>query len=410
MRRLPTPAIAILGAAAAACTPACPEAPRPVSAATVAPPERLLVKLDAAATQEAPGLRERMASNPMSYFRAINRAFNDVVCDEWPEASRGSPVVGLHGDAHFEQYAVAADGRGLADFDEAALGPAIVDLARFATSLHLAAPDAASASASVAAFLDGYAATLRDPRFEVPEPTLARRAREAFAPSLSAWLAEVDAMIQPADVAERSAERAMLEAYAVKMRRFRPDLDASFFRVKNGGRLVAGIGSARQRKYLVRVEGPTPSPDDDVIMEAKEASSEPLGKCLQSTGSAALRSVVGEARFGGGPDRLLGVARIEGKLYSSHAWRAHYRELAASDVRSGAELAEIGRDAGAQLGRHHPELLAGPFADALREELVELVAAVRPSLDARARALAARVVAAWKHFRVAPLAGSPASR
>jgi hypothetical protein len=410
MRRLLTPALVALAVAAMACAPACPEAPHPAAPARTAPPERLLVRLDAAALTEAPGLRDRMASNPMSYFRAINRAFNDVVCDEWPEASRGSPVVGLHGDAHFEQYAVASDGRGLADFDEAALGPAIVDLARFSTSLYLAAPDAASATASVTAFLDGYAAALRDPRFDVPEPTLARRAREAFAPSLSAWLAEVDAMIRPADLAEQSAEHAMLQAYAAKMRRFRPDLAPSFFTVKHGGRLVAGIGSARQRKYLVRIEGPSPAPDDDVIMEAKEASSEPLGKCLQSTGSAALRSVVGEARFGGGPERLLGVARIDGKLYSSHAWRAHYRELASADVRSGEELAEIGRDVGAQLGRHHPELLAGPFADALREELVELVAGLRPSLDVRARALAERVIAAWKRFRADPPGAARASR
>ena len=46
-----------------------------------------------------------------------------------------------------------------------------------------------------------------------------------------------------------------------------PELPAHFFATKRVGRLHAGIGSALNEKYLMRVEGATPAPDDDVILE-----------------------------------------------------------------------------------------------------------------------------------------------
>lgn len=400
----PRVAVSALALAAVGCASRCPE-PRCAPCAEVKGATGDPLDRGGEAATGVPGLREKMSASAFAYFRGTNRVFNDTVCAEWQEAHQASPVVGLHGDAHVEQYAVASDGRGLADFDEAAFGPAIVDLARFATSLHLAARTRADGDAAVAAFLDGYMAALADPEATAPEPAVAKRTRDAFAPSVSTWLARVEAMIQPPAAApEGEEEQRALAEYALKMQRFRPDLPAGFFTMKRGGKIALGIGSARQKKYLVRIEGPTASPDDDVMMEAKEASAEPLGRCLQSTGSAALRSVVGEARFGGGPERLLGVAKIHGRRYSSHAWRPHYREIGVEDLRTGAELAELARDVGVQLGRHHPVLLSGPFAEALREELSDLATRVRPTLSPRSAALAERVRAAWARFRASPSA------
>ena len=48
------------------------------------------------------------------------------------------PSGAVHGDAHLEQFVVTDDDFGLADFDSAGYGPAIVDLVRYAASLHLA--------------------------------------------------------------------------------------------------------------------------------------------------------------------------------------------------------------------------------------------------------------------------------
>ena len=84
-----------------------------------------------------PKLLNRILAGPHWYFRFINIPFSKEICRLFQDELPGTPSFNLHGDAHIEQYAVTEIGRGLTDFDHATTGPGVLDLARFATSLHL---------------------------------------------------------------------------------------------------------------------------------------------------------------------------------------------------------------------------------------------------------------------------------
>ena len=55
-----------------------------------------------------PELIERLRADPYNYFRFVNRTWIARVCDDLGSDLRDLPVVRLHGDAHVEQFAIAA--------------------------------------------------------------------------------------------------------------------------------------------------------------------------------------------------------------------------------------------------------------------------------------------------------------
>ena len=78
------------------------------------------------------------------------------------------------------------------------------------------------------------------------------------------------------------------------VRREHPDLSSPYFAVKRAGSLHVGVGSAVDKKILIRVEGPTFDPDDDVLLEAKEAANLDGVPCLEKpTTSPAVRVIDG---------------------------------------------------------------------------------------------------------------------
>jgi uncharacterized protein (DUF2252 family) len=120
-----------------------------------------------------------------------------LICGRLGDLVDSQSTVTLHGDAHLEQYAVTDRGRGLTDFDDASQGPAVLDLARFATSIRLAVRQRSweGAEAQVSRFLEGYAAALRDPRTEAPQPAVARRLAAGFDRNRLACLARAEALM-----------------------------------------------------------------------------------------------------------------------------------------------------------------------------------------------------------------------
>src|ERR1041384_2730454 len=93
------------------------------------------IRPDAGALDRAtPKLIERPRADPYDYFRFVNRSWIARVCRDFAKDLEGLPIVRLHGDAHVEQFAVAQDAWGLDDFDDAARGPAAVDIVRFLRS------------------------------------------------------------------------------------------------------------------------------------------------------------------------------------------------------------------------------------------------------------------------------------
>lgn len=362
----------------------------------------LAIDYGVATFAETPALAAYLARSPFGYFRYVNRAFNDAVCDRYGSVLKRMPDVNLHGDAHVEQYAVAADGRGLADFDAASLGPPVVDLVRFATSLLLARPDdEEGARASVASFLRGYAKALEDPNAEGPEPTVAKKMRERFAPNARVWLANAQSLIAPPDPSELPRLRAGYQPYVEAMLEQNPGLTESFFKPKTAGVFRAGVGSAHVKKYLMRTEGATTADDDDVILELKQVERGSLARCVHRSGdddANAERVIRAQARMSSGTQRFLGSVVITNLTFYVHAWRLHYTELSTSQITSAAQLGELAYDVGLQLGRGHPKELVGPGGGTLCSALRVLLTDLEPTIYPTSRALAVRIVDASKAF------------
>lgn len=347
-----------------------------------------------------PRLAAKIARRPLAYFRYTNRSFVDIVCARYATSIPTMPMVHAHGDAHLEQYAVAAEGRGLADFDASAAGPPVVDLVRFATSLVLALPkDEAGARTAIAALLRGYDRALVDPRATVPEPALVARIRSQFAPTTLEWLDRVQTLIVPTPPEKMAGYAASWKEFVGLMRKRDPAIDPAFFKIKVGGRLDMGIGSAYVDKFLVRIEGPTGAADDDLIMEAKGLMPGALGNCMHGVDLDATRVIVGQAQISRAPQRFLAAMKIDGKQFYSHTWLVHYTELHEVDIKSAEELAEISEDVGLQLGRGHAKLEDESRVPQHRLALRKTLAAIGPELPDVAVDLARQVNGAWQKYR-----------
>ncbi len=392
----PRPLVAALALVAAlslasGCSPATPPL-------TGRPSDALMV--DAAAlSKRDPRTAQRIAKSPFAYFRYTNRPFVDLVCERYAGALAGMPLVHAHGDAHLEQYAVAEEARGLADFDASAAGPPVVDLVRFATSLVLAAPREDSARSAIEALLRGYLRALEDPTASVPEPAAAARIRSRFASTKVEWLDRVEKLMVPIPPKELPSYMDGWADFAGQMRARDPSIDSGFFKIKVGGHLDGGIGSAHAEKILVRVEGPTPAPEDDLVLEAKAVEAGSLGSCMRGVDLDATRVIKGQAQISNAPQRFLAAVRIDGKPFYSHAWLVHYTELTLADIQSASELAEIAEDVGLQLGRGHAKREDVSRVPEQRRALKAAAETFGPGIADIAIDLARRVIGAWASYR-----------
>jgi hypothetical protein len=404
-----------LAVALALAAPAGDVLPQPGVSSTALDPSPLVLPQDDPKLVTVPGLSAKIQARPHAYFRLINTPFMTLVCERFAELLASQPMATLHGDAHLEQYAVTDRGRGLADFDDSSTGPALLDLARFATSIRLALRERSweGAEAMVTRFLEGYVAALRNPRIEAPQPTMARRLAAGFDRDRLACLARAEAYMRDLPDDKPPPSPALLDMVARQL------ADASrkperFFHVKRFGALSIGIGSAADEKYLLRIEGPSSSASDDVILEIKEARALDTISCIRSE-TGPTRIVVGQSRLAYEPFQYVGALTLEQpavaegtqtpaspgqpvkRYFWFHAWPDNYAEL---DIRSSfespAELAEVVYDVGVQLGRGHPKGVKGREADRLREALVQALQGSR--VQAMSAELADACEAAWRRF------------
>lgn len=378
--------------------PASHPPPRASASVGATTPDLLQIGYHPEAFAKDPSLLGRVTGSPFGYFRYTNDAFIRAVCRLYGPRVDRMPTVNLHGDAHVEQYAVADDGRGLADFDATTLGPPVIDLARFATSLVLASSDEAAADGAIRAFVRGYEAALADPAATGPEPAVATRIRSRFGSSALEWLNGVEKLMMPLPPEKIAKIEDARVQYAREMLSQNPDLTEAFFQLKRAGALRMGLGSAHEAKFLGRVEGPTTDPADDVILEMKQMAPMPVGTCIRGRDPDPLRVVVGQSRLAMSPQRFLGYVVFEGRTFYVQAWRVHYTELSISEIRSSDELAEVAYDVGLQLGKGHPKNIADPRGSELRDSLTALTRELGPSLPTVAKELAARVVEAHAVF------------
>jgi len=360
-----------------------------------------------------PDLRERLLGSAHGYFRFFAAPFAQRVCEQLRDLGKDLSEVNLHGDAHVEQYAVTSLGRGLTDFDEATRGPYALDLVRFGVSLQLAAAERGwgkEAGKSLDALFKGYREGLGKPGSPIRTPRVVTRIRETFHYDHAELLRRADAILDETPVPPESLDP-HYQAYVEQRLHEWSGMPASFFRLKRAGRLRLGIGSALDEKYLVRVEGWTDAPDDDVVLEAKE-----------------VRDLAGVSctRRDMGPDRILtaneliayepfpfsGLMEKEGKVLWVHAWPDDYEELGIpTSFREAEELREVAFDVGVQLGRAHPKPESGPTRDEDRRAVRAAARRHERRLRYAIRELTGETEEAWRAFRAAAVeAGVPEAR
>jgi hypothetical protein len=321
--------------------------------------------------QAPPELLEKLRADPFTYFRFVNRAWIGRVCDAFADLP-DIPIVRLHGDAHVEQFAVAGGAWGLDDFDDYAHGPLFVDLVRFLGSLDLATRNRGWTRARDTVwnrFLEGYRRGLSEPGYRSPEPRIVRRLLAQAPPTHAAFLAWGETLMQPMDDATSKSIVDDLQALERFIRPERPGLAEGYFTVVRAGWLRIGVGSTGLRKVLIRAQGPTAAPDDDVLLEVKEAANLDGLACIEnSTIMPGARIIEAERQLGRLKHDILAVGpRLPAGLHPGEAgarghlldwwissWEPTYRELSLRDLRSAEELAEIAVDAGVQLGAGEP--------------------------------------------------------
>jgi len=350
-----------------------------------------------------PLLLQRIVASPHGYFRFINIEFSQEICRRFQEELQTAPAFNLHGDAHLEQYAVTDLGRGLTDFDDSSVGPALLDLLRFGVSLRLACRAKGweeRADEMYQEFLRGYRHALEDPAVRATEPDVAGHIRASFARDPQKYYRWVDSLMEPLSGEEITALEAAMQPYVQVMHASDPALGEGYFRLIRAGRLLMGIGSAMDRKYLLRCRGDSDDPLDDVVLEVKEVRNIGGISCLTRFQNAdPFRILVGQARIAYQPFHHLGYFRFQGLTFWVHSWVENYREVSIdSSFPTPEKLRQVAYDIGVQLGCGHPKQIADPLDLQLRHAQLRWLQRYEGLIRLACDDLAKEVTTCWERF------------
>jgi hypothetical protein len=158
-----------------------------------------LTKAQLRANGASDALIDKIGASAFRYFRAMAEPFKHRTCEAFRDLRWRLPSGAVHGDAHLEQFVVTDEDFGLADFDNAGYGPAIVDLVRYAASLHLACQEikgGCDPEQAVAAYFEAYRTALDHP-VKRTQPQIVTRLRDRLGPEPEAWLHWADGLMQP---------------------------------------------------------------------------------------------------------------------------------------------------------------------------------------------------------------------
>lgn len=360
-------------------------------------------KLRANGASEA--LIDKISGSAFRYFRTMADPFKHRTCEAFRDLRWRLPSGPVHGDAHLEQFVVTDDDFGLSDFDNAGYGPAIVDLVRYAASLHLACREIGGncdPDKAVAAYFDAYRTALDHPVQRKP-PALVDRLRTRLGPEPEAWLQWADGLMRTLAPGDEAKVRREWVRFVALMRETTPERPESFYRIARLGSVEIGLGSALERKMLIRIAGPTDDPRDDVILEARNHSLPEYRGCVWRPTGGSLNVFLLTSLLDHQLPKVFGVLpNPDGDELPEiwiQSWERGYRELSLSDVRDQADLNALATDAGTQLAGHFwstsPEALRGyeRFTQLRAFELTE-----QRGRDL-ARSLARDVIAEWNRFR-----------
>jgi hypothetical protein len=371
--------------------------------------ESLTISPDSGEFLQNPKLLERILEGPHNYFRFINMKFAEAVCLRFQKELGVIPNVNLHGDAHLENYAVTDRGRGLTDFDDATIGPMVLDLVRFGVSIHLACRANGwqdKAESIVKSFLSSYGAALENPELTIPPPELVRRIRARFTTDTDRLLKADEELMEPLGEPLENF-KTQFEQFVDQMKVRYPDLPPYFFEMKKAGRLKVGIGSALDEKYLVEVEGATKAREDNLLLEIKGVTDLRGISCILLRKAKSMRPIVIQALLAYKPYRYTGfiiVPRTEGsgkeKEFWVHEWSDNYHELSIrTSFQSPSDLRDIAADVGVQLGLGHPRDISDTDSSGFRGTLASTLERLREEIVETISDLTEQTIAAWDQFR-----------
>ncbi|PIQ23030.1 hypothetical protein COW36_01980 [bacterium (Candidatus Blackallbacteria) CG17_big_fil_post_rev_8_21_14_2_50_48_46] len=284
---------------------------------------------------------EAMSESPFAFYRATAFLFD---YDMARETALASPTrIWIQGDFHLENMGTYKTSRNrfaydLNDFDEATQAPYTWELARQAVSIQLAADEngfkGSEREALVGFFLERYLFHLQalsrqpallaqplDQRYLTEKP--AKQVEQAANFNRAEYLSEMTRAgrfipsdkILPISPAIQQEVAAALTLYARTRRE-----GAAFFRLKDAAARVAGKGSLGRYRYIVLVEGASASPQDDIILEFKEAASPSTEAFAVSRGDQSARILQAFRYFLPEADPFLGVSKV-------HNLSVYVREL-----------------------------------------------------------------------------------
>ena len=174
---------------ASACRTAAGSFPPAQPASASLPAEDIFTLQLTKATLRAKGasdaLLDKIGTSAFRYFRAVAEPFKHRTCEAFRDLRWRLPSGAVHGDAHLEQFVVTDEDFGLADFDNAGYGPAIVDLVRYAASLHLACREmkgGCDPEQAVSAYFTAYRTALDHP-VQRKQPEIVIRLRDRLGPN-----------------------------------------------------------------------------------------------------------------------------------------------------------------------------------------------------------------------------------
>jgi uncharacterized protein (DUF2252 family) len=291
-----------------------------------------------------------MRRSAFSFLRGTSHLFHD----DWPNDPLldRSPLAWISGDLHLENFgSYKGDNRlayfDLNDFDEAALAPCARDLARFLTSVLIAARSLGlrerDAMTLVKRFLIAYRAALGEGKARWVERQTAegmvrdllRDVRYLTRKRLLGIRTKVVGRSRRLRLGKRAlpvsgAERQKLARIIERFANSQPE--PRFYSLIDVARRVAGTASLGLERYVLLVEG-RGAPDKLVLLDLKQA----IASCLPPTGpgfawTSDARRVVSIQRWAQAvPPALLHPVQTGGRSYV-------LRELQPSQVRLSLEL------------------------------------------------------------------------
>jgi Uncharacterized protein conserved in bacteria (DUF2252) len=353
----------------------------------------------------SPALLEKLDRSAYAYFRTLARAFELRTCARFRDERWHLPVVAIHGDPHVEQFVVTPTTAALEDFDQAAFGPAVVDLVRYAASVHLTCRGVSwscDADRVVAAYFRAYRASLDHPPERPPLNVTARIRRET--PALAeSWLAWAEGLFHPLPADEDERVRRGWEGFRRLEAEVHPERPAVYYDIVRVGSLQMGVGSALETKLIFRLRGPSQLPGDDLILEARTSVPPNGNQCAsRPLHGGALQPVLFMTLLGPRMPEVYGFAALGTETapeYWVQSWVPGYHELSIEDLRSDTELVELAEDAARQLAGH----FWTRFPEALRaiQRQAQLKAFDRTAARATgiARQFADETLREWERFR-----------